>query len=524
MWQLPPLEPEEILIYLRKSRTDDPRLTVEEVLANHEQMLDEWFERNYPGKDKVPEANRFREVVSGETLDSRPRVLEVLRKVESPRAKAVMCADPQRLSRGDLEDIGRLVKLLRYSNTIVITLGYTYDLRDERDRDSFERELKRGNEFLEYQKRIMNNGRLLSVQNGNFIGQHAPYGYRKVEVREGKKKCFILEPHPDEAPVVKLVFDLYLQGLGAERISDRLAELGVRPPRGKRWAGTTLRTMLGNEHYLGKVRWERKKTVKTVENGVVISRRPVAEEYLVFPGKHPAIIDQETWDAVQAKRGTIPRNKKASNLSNPLSGILFCSCGRAMARHTYVRKGKTAAAPRYQCRDQKYCDNASCVADDLIAEVKRALLEALEDFDVRVETGTDDSIEVHRQLVVRLERRLAELEALEVSQWDKYTQEGMPKHIFDLLNQKALAEKAEVQDALCTARGAIPEPVDFVEKAATFRAVLEMLDDPDAPVKELNALMKACIERITYSRPKKQGKSSRWETGEPFTLDITLKV
>ena len=35
----------------------------------------------------------------------------------------------------------------------------------------FERDLKRCNEFLEYQKRIMGNGRLLSVQNGNFIGQ-----------------------------------------------------------------------------------------------------------------------------------------------------------------------------------------------------------------------------------------------------------------------------------------------------------------------------------------------------------------
>ena len=83
---------------------------------------------------------------------------EVLRRVESPRVKAVLLVEPQRLSRGDLEDIGRLVKLLRYSNTIVITLQYTYDLRDERDRDMFERELKRGNEFLEYQKQSWETG------------------------------------------------------------------------------------------------------------------------------------------------------------------------------------------------------------------------------------------------------------------------------------------------------------------------------------------------------------------------------
>lgn len=174
MWNLPPMKPDGIILYLRKSRTDDPILSVEEVLAKHEQMLDEWVERNLPGLGRVPEENRYREVVSGETLDSRPKVQEVLRRIESPRIKAVLIVEPQRLSRGDLEDIGRLVKLLRYSNTLVLTLQYSYDLRDERDRDAFERELKRGNEFLEYTKRIMYNGRLLSVENGNFIGNTAP--------------------------------------------------------------------------------------------------------------------------------------------------------------------------------------------------------------------------------------------------------------------------------------------------------------------------------------------------------------
>ena len=61
---LPPdLKPAGILIYLLKSRTDDPALSVTETLAKHEQMLDEWCERNLGGR--VPEENRFREVVSG---------------------------------------------------------------------------------------------------------------------------------------------------------------------------------------------------------------------------------------------------------------------------------------------------------------------------------------------------------------------------------------------------------------------------------------------------------------------------
>ena len=190
MYITPQLSIEEILLYLRKSQSDDPLLTVEEVLQKHETILDEWCVANLGGK--VPEENKFREVVSGETIEDRPQMLELLKRIESPKIKAVLVVEVQRLSRGDLEDAGRLIKLLRYTNTLVITKpdAYTrertYDLQDEEDRERFERELKRGNEFLEYQKKIYSRGRLLSVQQGNFIGSIAPYGYDKTFVIEGK--------------------------------------------------------------------------------------------------------------------------------------------------------------------------------------------------------------------------------------------------------------------------------------------------------------------------------------------------
>lgn len=144
-------QPEEILEYLRKSRSDDPTLSVDEVLSRHREILKNWEERNLDGF--VPEENIYREVVSGETLDGRPEILRILKRIEDPRIKAILVVDVQRLSRGDLEDCGRLIKLLRYTKTHVITPQKTYDLDDEYDRDAFERELKRGNEYLEYFKK-----------------------------------------------------------------------------------------------------------------------------------------------------------------------------------------------------------------------------------------------------------------------------------------------------------------------------------------------------------------------------------
>lgn len=526
MWQLPPLKPEEILIYLRKSRADDALLTVEEVLAKHEQMLDEWVERNLPGLGKVPEENRFREVVSGETISSRPKVSKMLRKIESPAVKAVLIVEPQRLSRGDLEDIGRIVKLFRYSDTLVITLPYTYDLRDDRDRDMFERELKRGNEFLEYTKRIMHNGRLLAVQNGYYIGNVTPYGFRKKVVKQGRKKCHTLEPHPEEAKAVKMIFEMYRDGFGMVRICDRLDGLGIPAPKGPSWSPETIPVILANEHYIGKVVWNKRSTVRKVEDGDIVLKRPRAEEYLVYEGLHDAIIDDDLWKAVQEIRGKIPRNNKHGNFTNPLAGLLYCSCDRSMTYRRYPDKeGKEKCRPRYICGHRKRSVCGSVAVDDIMEKVVEALREAIEEFEIRIEKGTDDSAVVHQQMVERMEKRLAELEALEVSQWEKYTLEGMPKHIFEQLNKKVLVEKEELQQSLCTAKATMPEPIDLQEKIVTFQAALDALLDPDAPVQEQNLLLKQCIDRIDYSRERivvYDRSKKRQDT--PIHLDIKLRV
>ena len=101
----------------------------------------------------------------------------------------------------------------------------------------------------------------------------------------------------------------------------------------------------------------------------------------------------------------------------------------------------------------------------------------------------------------------------------------MPAHVFERLNGQTVAEIGEIQQALCTARDAIPEPINLQEKVTSFRAALEALRDPDAPAKEKNKLIKACVERITYSR-ERAGKNGHPKKGEetPIHLDIRLRV
>ena len=124
------LSSEAYIIYLRKSRADNQDESVEEILAKHEQMLQELAERELGGR--IPEHCIFREVVSGETIDERPEMKKVLSLIENPAIKMVLVVEPQRLSRGDLEDCGRVVNAFRYSKTKVMTTMMTYDLINKR--------------------------------------------------------------------------------------------------------------------------------------------------------------------------------------------------------------------------------------------------------------------------------------------------------------------------------------------------------------------------------------------------------
>lgn len=524
MWQLPKMDPSNILKYLRKSRTDDPMLTVEEVLSKHEQMLDEWVQRNFPGAGAVPESNCFREVVSGETIESRPKVQELLRQIESPTYKAVLIVEPQRLSRGDLEDIGRIVKLLRYTNTIVITLQYTYDLTDERDRDLFERELKRGNEFLEYQKRIMNNGRLLSVQNGNFIGQTPPYGYRKIVLKEGKRKIHTLEPDPETAPIVQQIFREYADGTSAYQIVQRLNAQGIQTAKGEAWRVSGVKHIIQNEHYIGNVTWNRRQTLKVVEDGEILATRPRNHDYISFPGRHPAIIDHKLWEAAQEIHNAHVPIKHKAKYANPFAGLIYCHCGSHMSLRKYTRDGKQRSAPRLLCENQTICGTASCTEEEMRAAIVQALRAAIADFDLKIDQADENQSLDREKTIMRLEKRLDELNRQELSQWDKYTQEKMPKHIFDALNEKLLADRAAVTKELEDIKGQLSVKINYTKKRETFASAASTLLDPDAEIKAQNVLLKQCIEQVTYNRKSKDSGHPRWGTPYPIELDIIFKI
>ena len=526
------LTPDEVLDYLRKSQSDDPTLTVEEVLEKHETILDEWAEKFLGGK--VPEKNKFREVVSGETMKERPGIQQVLRLIESPKIKAVAVVEPQRLTRGDGEEIGRLMKLFKYTSTLVITPQRIYDLRDEYDWDALKRELERGNDYLNYTKKILQRGLLLSVASGNYVGNVAPYGYDKDTVMDGKRKCPTLKPNPEQANVMQMIFDMYVnQDMGRHKICRHLDSLGIKAPRGKHWSPETMNDMLSNVHYIGKVRWNWRKTINVVEEGEIRKTRPKMKigEYLIYDGKHPAIISEELFNAAQEKKGRNHRAKPNTKVRNPLASILQCQCGRSMTLRTYkAHKG----VPRLLCDGQVHCKSGSCTFDEMMDRVIMVLEQCIEDFEIRLTNDTGDSAKLHAKLIKRLESKLKELERKEIAQWELQAHpdesQRMPPHIFKQLNEQLLKEKEEINQALCKAYESMPEQVDYAEKVVRFKEALEALKNPEVDAQTKNTLLKRCIDKIIYKREKPErlsGKGAKFGgawTNPPIEIDVKLRV
>ena len=484
------------MIYLRKSRTDDPSLSVAEVLARHEQMLDDFCRERWG--ELVPESNRFREVVSGETIAARPEVQKVLRLIEQPRFRAVLVVEPQRLSRGDLEDIGRLVKVFRYTGTLVVTLQGSFDLAEARDRDFFQRELERGNDYLEYTRCIMQNGLRLCVEQGWYVGSQPPFGYRKVSVKDGRRTVHTLEPVPAEAEAVLLMFRMYAAGSGAAAICQALNNAGVPPRAADIWRPPVIYRILDNPHYLGLVRYDHRKQERVIVDGELKKQRAVRKDAPLYPGKHPAIVPQDLWDAVQRARAArhLPPVRSHLDIQNPLASLVYCECGSVMVKAAQT-KGRGI---RIHCKDQARCGNAGCTIDVLLREIASVLRAELEDFTVCAAGDSAAADAVDRQVRL-LQARVDSLSAKRDGLWGLLA-EGMPRDVFDRLSAKNEEELAAASHALSEALDAADRAAGAAAVEASLYGALGALDAKDAPVKELNTLLRVVIDRITYRRER----------------------
>ena len=480
------------IMYLRKSRQDDPNETVEEVLAKHENILQEWA-RNNLGRE-IPEEYIYREIISGgESIDEREEMRKVLAIIEDPNVAGVLCRDPQRLTRGSLEDCGRLISTLLYTKTMVATPMMTYNMADKMERKFFEGELMRGRDYLDYVKEVLYSGRVAAVKRGCFIGHRPPFGYDRVKIG----KDHTLAPNSN-ADTVRLIFDWYVnERLSYGKIADLLNDMGVPTALNSAWRKDAIATILHNRHYIGQVFYNRRQKVVTVENGEKRNRRffMPEDEWIIAEGKHPAIIDRELFEKAQAILNKNPRIGHDRKLTNQYAGILYCAkCGKVMSRHPYTR-----AETRVECRTIPMCYKSARMAD-----VTAALIVALEQSELpelkeKLNNGDGESTKIQQRLLTKLEDQMKQYRQQEEKQYDLletgvYTQAKFEERNA-ALRQKIEDCAAQIQKTKMN----IPKAIDLSKKVIALEDAIAALKDDNLPAEPKNKILKVILNRVEFS-------------------------
>jgi DNA invertase Pin-like site-specific DNA recombinase len=314
-----------VCMYLRKSRedrdspTDEP---IEITLQRHEKTLLAYSKENHISISDIK-----KEVVSGESLSKRPKMLEMLEEIEDGLYNAILVMDIDRLTRGGMLDQGIILNTLKDNNVKIITLDKIYDLNDDLDEDMVDFSAFFARKELKMIKKRLNRGRMKSVEEGSYIGGCPPYGYNYNKLTQQ------LEVNDSEAEIVRTIFDLYVnQDLGDMKIATMMRNLNIKTKHNKTWDKTTVRKIITNPIYIGKTRW-----------GKTSIKLPLKE----YDGKHEPLISEDIYYKAQelTKNRYIPRVKDSYVERNPLSGLIKCTCGRTMSLRTSKKQPDSLRCP-----------------------------------------------------------------------------------------------------------------------------------------------------------------------------------
>lgn len=505
----------EYAIYLRKSRADleAEALGEMETLARHEKILTELAKRQGLKISKI-----YKEIVSGESIDDRPQMKQLLEDVYRQKYKGVLVMEVERLARGDTRDQGTVAEAFKYSNTLIVTPIKTYDPNNEYDEEYFEFGLFMSRREYKTITRRMQRGIIQSVKEGNYVGSLPPYGYDIVRIN---KKERTLEPNEQSKNVI-MMFEWFVNDkMTSGEIAKKLTTMGIPTRTGKKeWNRATVKDILQNNLYTGKIRWNRRKVGKELVEGSLkkTKRRRLSEEYLIVDGKHPALITQELFDEAQKLFTGVVPVKANMTLVNPLAKLLFCKkCGKTIGFNRNLARPTTK--PRYVHAESMSCKVKSSYYEDVMDAVIQGLKMYVEDFEFKMnDEGQKQERKRHQQIIEDMTKELNKLNIQRNKLFD-YLESGIYTKEEFLERKEIITNKLdELEKALEQEKKNIPNEVDYTDKIIKFSEVINSLQDNTIDARHKNDLLKEIIDRIEYDCID----LGRNKGGKPV-LDIFLK-
>lgn len=512
----------EYAIYLRKSRADmEAEAKGEgETLARHEHIL-----LDLANKKGLKIGKIYREIVSGETIEARPQMQELLSDVKAGKWKGVLVVEVERLARGETMDQGIVSKAFKISNTKIITPMKVYDPNDEFDEEYFEFGLFMSRREYKVINRRLQRGRLLSVNEGKYVGSIAPFGYDRVKIKGDKG--YTLRKN-GEANTVKIMYDLYAyEDLSLHEVTRKLNEMGLKPRKNNEWTVASVKDILANPVYIGKIKWNSRKEVKVYKREKLVKTRPRNNDYILVDGLHKAIIDDKTWRIVAAKRSLNSAPVAHNNVvQNPLCGLVICAkCGKKMKRRSYSKFSKE---PTLYCANTK-CDNVGSkfhyVEEKVLKGLKKWLEQYKFDYQQHIEKINHNKIE-------SIEETIASLEAEAKKENDKllsifnFLEDGTyTKEMFKARSEAVSQNVARINNSIEEYKTKLAqEKIVDKEKEVLVPKIENLLDVYDLlqTAEEKNDLLKTVLTQVTYLKTEKSIRKDSDPTN--FIINLYPKI
>lgn len=369
-----------VAVYLRKSQGEGL-----EDLERHKSVILDYCDQHgwkyiiYP------------EIVSGDTIAKRPKMIELLDDVKEETYDAVFVFDYDRLGRGSGADQERIITTLKNADTLIVEANpfNILDPNDERDEDTMEfKGFLARREFKQIRRRFKG-GKAISLKKGQWASGYAPFGY---EINQDLKRLVIVE---EQKEIFRQhILQPYLNGYSSLAIADSLRRYKIYTNRGYEWNAKAIFYALTNKTYLGHTYYNRKDKKGNVKP---------ESEWSVTLNTHEAIMTEEEMEQVlEIKEKRSITGKKTVNA---LGSLIRCyNCGSSMR----IRKdsGTKFVYKCKSCNDNKG-GLLSLVEDSILLSLKTAksLLEKNE-----LNFTKSDKTDSIKSEIIRIESEIKKVE------------------------------------------------------------------------------------------------------------------
>ena len=402
---------------------------------------------------------------SGTNFD-RPGFKSMLFDIECKKINTVVTKDLSRLGRDHIKTGYYLETFFPDNHVRYIAISDNYDTYTSED--DF---IPIKNVMNEYYAKDISKKIRFTVDNqmksGKPIRTSNPlYGY---QFDESNNRI----PNPDTAPIVKLIFDLFLEGNGYAEIARILKEKQILTPlyynyqkygygRGGgnnvfrhdiyTWSRKTIREIIINDEYIGNYR--RGKTVGRFKSKK--KEKIAMNDQYIFYGKYEPLVSRDVFDTAQEQVGILMKKNK-NGLINRYSGIIFCGVCHGPLIHKTDRRKYTKDFVRLTCktpgcgptRGTILYEDIDKIMKSEIMSLKKKILEHKDEFleYAKSKAGTK-AVSDEKQLLIDELQRCEDY----VSRTDKYIRKAyeqkvdglMPDSVYKPMIDKYCAEKNDL--------------------------------------------------------------------------------